>query len=84
MGAYEMMPDFYEYIKNPNAETNDWDWTIDPSGMEYLLRDIYQRYNIPIIITENGLGAVSYTHLDVYKRQVYNFSINNTATCVSS
>ena len=57
MGAYEMMPDFYEYIKNPNAETNDWDWTIDPSGMEYLLRDIYQRYNIPIIITENGLGA---------------------------
>lgn len=57
MGAYEMMPDFYEYIKNPNAETNDWDWTIDPTGMEYLLRDIYQRYQIPMIITENGLGA---------------------------
>lgn len=57
MGAYEIMPDFYQYIKNPNAETNDWDWTIDPIGMEYLLRDIYQRYNIPMVITENGLGA---------------------------
>ena len=32
-------------------------WTIDPTGMEYLLRDIYQRYGIPMIITENGLGA---------------------------
>ncbi|RRD95524.1 glycoside hydrolase family 1 protein [Clostridiales bacterium COT073_COT-073] len=57
MGAYEVMPDFYQYMKNPNAETNDWDWTIDPNGMEYLLRDIYERYGIPMIITENGLGA---------------------------
>ena len=31
--------------------------TIDPTGMQYLLRDIYQRYEIPMIITENGLGA---------------------------
>ena len=57
MGAYEVMPDFYQYMKNPNADTNDWDWTIDPTGMEYLLRDIYQQYEIPMIITENGLGA---------------------------
>lgn len=57
MGAYEVMPDFYQYMKNPNADTNDWDWTIDPTGMQYLLRDIYQRYEIPMIITENGLGA---------------------------
>ena len=27
MGAYERMPDFYQYMKNPNADTNDWDWT---------------------------------------------------------
>lgn len=57
MGAYEMMPDFYEYMKNPYSETNDWDWTIDATGMEYLLRDINQRYQIPMIITEGGLGA---------------------------
>lgn len=57
MGAYEIMPDFYEYIKNPNADTNDWDWTIDPDGMEYLLRDIYERYQVPMMITENGIGA---------------------------
>lgn len=57
MGAYEIAPEFYEYIKNPNAETNDWDWTVDPDGMEYLLKDIYQRYEIPMFITENGYGA---------------------------
>lgn len=57
MGAYEVMPDFYQYVKNPRAGTNDWDWTIDPDGMQYLLRDIYERYQVPLIITENGMGA---------------------------
>lgn len=57
MGAYEMMPDFYEYVKNPYAETNNWDWTVDPDGFEYLLRDIYNKYEIPMIVTENGYGA---------------------------
>lgn len=57
MGAYEALPEFYEYIKNPNAPTNDWDWTVDHLGLEYLLKDIYQRYEIPMIITENGYGA---------------------------
>lgn len=47
-------------MKNPNADTNDWDWTIDPTGMEYLLRDIYQRYEIPMIITENGLAPETF------------------------
>ncbi len=43
--------------KNPNLDTNDWDWAIDPVGLEYLLRDIYMRYNKPLMVCENGLGA---------------------------
>ena len=35
----------------------DWDWAIDPVGMEYMLRDLYNRYGKPLMITENGLGA---------------------------
>lgn len=42
---------------NPRLDTTDWDWAIDPQGMEYMLRDLYNRYNKPLMITENGLGA---------------------------
>lgn len=53
----EIQPDFYEMVKNPNLDTTDWDWTIDPTGLEYTLRDIATRYNVPLMITENGMGA---------------------------
>jgi 6-phospho-beta-glucosidase len=55
--GYERQPGFYQMCRNPNLETNDWDWAIDPVGLEYILRDIYTRYNKPLMITENGLGA---------------------------
>ena len=55
--GYETRPGFYKMCKNPNLETTDWDWSIDPTGMEYMLRDLYNRYNKPLLITENGLGA---------------------------
>ena len=57
MSGYETHPGFYEMCKNPNLDTTDWDWAIDPRGMEYMLRDLYNRYNVPLMITENGLGA---------------------------
>lgn len=44
-------------IQNPYLETSDWGWQIDPQGLRYLLNDLYGRYNIPIMIVENGLGA---------------------------
>lgn len=57
MDGYENMPGFYKMCKNTNLETSDWDWAIDGSGLRYALRDIYSRYNVPLMITENGLGA---------------------------
>ncbi len=55
--GYETHPGFYEMCENPNLLKSDWDWAIDPIGLEYLLRDIYTRYGKPLMITENGLGA---------------------------
>lgn len=42
---------------NPELRTTDWDWAIDPIGLEIVYRDLYTRYRIPFMITENGLGA---------------------------
>lgn len=57
MAGYETQPGFFEMCKNPNLDTTDWDWAIDPTGLEYIFRDIYCRYEKPLMITENGLGA---------------------------
>uniref|UniRef100_UPI004026372B glycoside hydrolase family 1 protein n=1 Tax=Holdemanella biformis TaxID=1735 RepID=UPI004026372B len=57
MSGYETQPGFFEMCKNPNLDTTDWDWAIDPTGLEYIFRDIYCRYEKPLMITENGLGA---------------------------
>ena len=42
---------------NPYLEKSDWGWAIDPQGLKYYLEEVYDRYQIPLIIVENGLGA---------------------------
>ncbi len=44
-------------IKNPYLETSEWGWQIDPVGLRIYLNRIYGRYEIPLMIVENGLGA---------------------------
>lgn len=44
-------------IKNPYLKESEWGWQIDPKGLRYSLNEIYDRYRIPIMIVENGLGA---------------------------
>lgn len=44
--------------KNPYLTYSEWDWAMDPDGLRYFLTEIYTRYKIPVIVTENGLGAV--------------------------
>ena len=46
-----------ESVKNPYLTASDWGWTIDPLGLRYYLNEIYDRYQVPIMIVENGLGA---------------------------
>ena len=50
-------PGLFKYAENPFAETTDWDWTIDPEGLRIALRRMNNRYQLPVLITENGLGA---------------------------
>ena len=47
----------YKGASNPNLEKTQFGWEIDPIGFRNTLREVYERYNLPIIITENGLGA---------------------------
>ncbi len=44
-------------IKNPYLEASEWGWQIDPVGLRIYLNRIYGRYEIPLMIVENGLGA---------------------------
>ena len=45
-------------LKNPYLEASDWGWQIDPVGLRITLNKIYNRYQIPLMVVENGLGAV--------------------------
>ena len=44
-------------FKNPYLKASDWGWQIDPQGLRYSLNEIYDRYRIPVMVVENGLGA---------------------------
>ncbi|MFD3447099.1 glycoside hydrolase family 1 protein [Microbacteriaceae bacterium 4G12] len=51
-------------IKNPYLESSDWGWQIDPKGLRITLNKLYNRYQIPLMIVENGLGAVDTVEAD--------------------
>ena len=44
-------------VENPYLKASDWGWQIDPKGLRYTLNEIYDRYQIPVMVVENGLGA---------------------------
>ena len=44
-------------MKNPYLRESEWGWQIDATGLRYLLNTVYDRYQKPIMIVENGLGA---------------------------
>lgn len=43
--------------KNPYLKASDWGWQIDPDGLRWILNELYARYQIPLMVVENGLGA---------------------------
>ena len=44
--------------KNPYIHYSDWGWGMDPDGLRYYLNEVYGRYQVPLMVVENGLGAV--------------------------
>ena len=45
-------------VPNPTLKASDWGRQIDPKGLRYVLNMFYDRYQKPLFIVENGLGAV--------------------------
>ena len=45
-------------ISNPALKASQWGWQIDPKGLRYVLNCLWDRYQKPLFIVENGLGAL--------------------------
>ncbi|MGL5352896.1 MAG: family 1 glycosylhydrolase, partial [Clostridium sp.] len=45
-------------LKNPHLEASEWGWQIDPLGLRITLNSLFDRYQKPLFIVENGLGAI--------------------------
>ena len=45
-------------LKNPYLKSSDWGWQIDPQGLRTILNMMYERYELPLFVVENGLGAL--------------------------
>lgn len=44
-------------LRNPHLEVSEWGWQVDPLGLRITLNVLYERYEKPLFIVENGLGA---------------------------
>lgn len=53
----ESVGNAFRGIKNPYLKASQWGWQIDPLGLRITMNDLYDRYQKPLFIVENGLGA---------------------------
>lgn len=44
-------------LANPYLDESEWGWQIDPKGLRVLLNMLWDRYQKPLFVVENGLGA---------------------------
>lgn len=51
------IPGYFKAISNDSLKKTEFGWEIDPTGFANTLHEVYSRYHLPIMITENGLGA---------------------------
>ncbi len=51
-------------IENPYLEKSEWGWTIDPKGFRITANQLYDRYQKPLFVVENGLGAIDELNAD--------------------
>ncbi|MCD8363377.1 MAG: glycoside hydrolase family 1 protein [Lachnospiraceae bacterium] len=52
-----VVPGHFRYVKNPYLKATEYGWQIDPVGFRKSLMELYQRYQLPVMITENGMGT---------------------------
>lgn len=51
------IPGKFRYVKNPWLDATEYGWQIDPVGFRKSMVDLYSRYGLPLMITENGIGT---------------------------
>ncbi|WP_165004560.1 MULTISPECIES: glycoside hydrolase family 1 protein [unclassified Enterococcus] len=51
------IPGFFQVTENSHLPMTEFGWPIDPEGFRYTLNEIYSRYRLPLLVTENGIGA---------------------------
>ncbi|MDQ0223207.1 family 1 glycosylhydrolase [Streptococcus moroccensis] len=56
-GENEVKGNMVAGLENPYLKNNEWGWQIDSIGLRTTLNYLYNRYQIPLFIVENGLGA---------------------------
>lgn len=57
-GVDDPVTGFEGVVPNPHVKASDWGWQIDPVGLRYALNALYERYEKPLFIVENGFGAI--------------------------
>lgn len=58
VGTGKGLTGFAGSVPNPHVKASDWGWQIDPIGLRYSLNILYERYQKPLFIVENGFGAI--------------------------
>lgn len=56
-------------VPNTYLKASDWGWQIDPVGLRYVLNLLYERYEKPLFISENGLTDEDSGQLDTARYQ---------------
>lgn len=57
VSAKRMAANAFRTVRNPHLKASEWGWQIDPLGLRVTMNDLYDRYQKPLFIVENGLGA---------------------------
>lgn len=74
-------------VKNPYLESSEWGWQIDPVGLRISLMELYDRYELPLFIVENGLGmkdeVVEGEIHDPYRIEYFRSHIEQMAEAIS-
>lgn len=54
----------FDVSQNPNLKPTPWDWRMDPLGLYNCMSQYWDRYEVPLMIAENGFGALDTVEAD--------------------
>jgi len=58
-------------VENPHLSKSEWGWQIDPLGFRITMNSLYDRYQKPLFVVENGLGAIDHPDENGYVEDDY-------------